>query len=741
MSGKFLSVKSSSLFKSAVIALAALFFLAPQTLYAAEGAAEAGPDLTMRMTTLVIQFGLILFAARVGGWIFERIGMPGVLGELCTGIVIGPSLLGKLPLPGFDQGLFFLAKSVQCGTTPVSPELYGICTFASVVLLFLVGIETDLKVLFRYALAGGLVGLGGVVVSFVVGDFIGMKMLPMITGGSYGFMDPACIFLGVMSTATSVSITARILSEKKKMDSAEGVTTIAAAVIDDVLGIVVLAIAMGLVDSKTGGGQINWGEIGLIALRSIGIWLGATAVGLLCAHYISRFLKVFEDKAQIATMALGLAMVISGLFEEAGLAMIIGAYVLGLSLSRTDICEVIREHLQPIYRFMVPVFFVVMGMMVDLTALKSRSVLIFGAVYTVGAIFAKLVGCGLPTFLCKFNGRGALRVGLGMIPRGEVALIVAGVGLSKGLITPEIFGVSIMMTLITTVLPPPLLVSAFKSPKSGLRKGADQAAATPEVTYNFPTPEVTFLLGNYLMESFREEGFFVHVFNIKDGIYQVRKDAMAINIIRSKQSITFKCSPEEIPFVRTAMTEVVVRMEQTMKALQHPLDADKLLATPESNEERRIARNSRMRHYLSVANMIPSLEAETKTDAIAELVNHLAKNGVIKDREAAMTAILEREDTMSTGLRHGLACPHARTTEVKDLVSVIALVPNGIDFDSLDGTPTKVIQLVLSPKDSAAPYMEFMASMSGVYRDNGVETLLKCRTAESMYKELCDRLA
>ncbi|NLF85016.1 MAG: cation:proton antiporter, partial [Lentisphaerae bacterium] len=323
--------------------------LAPAALLAATGGGEPEmPALAERMMLLVIQLGVILFAARIGGNLFERLRLPGVLGELCIGILIGPSLLGGIPIPwaeGFGQGLFHVSPLLGAGNTPVSPELYGICTLASVVLLFMVGLETDLKLLVRYALAGGLVGLGGVISSFAVGALLGMWLLPSIMGGRhFSFLDPACIFLGVMSTATSVSITARILSEKRKLDSPEGVTILAGAVIDDVLGIVVLAIGMGVIGASGGGGAIDWGHIGWIAFKSLGIWLGATAVGILFAREIGRALKGAGGKAQIAILSLGLALIVAGLFEEAQLAMIIGAYVLGLSLSRTDISQVIREH-------------------------------------------------------------------------------------------------------------------------------------------------------------------------------------------------------------------------------------------------------------------------------------------------------------------------------------------------------------------------------------------------------------
>lgn len=738
------SLKSFS-FRSLFAVLPVFLLLFPLSASAAEAGSEPA-GMNERMMTLVIQLGIILFAARAGGRLFEKLGMPAVLGELCTGILIGPSCLGTIPVPGFDHGIFYVAESVKCGPLPVSPELYGICTLASVTLLFLVGVETNLKLLFRYALAGGLVGLGGVVFSFAFGDILGIFMLPRLMEGSFGFFHPACIFLGVMSTATSVSITARILSEKKKLDSPEGVTILAGAVIDDVLGIIMLAIGTGIVAAQNKGGTVDWSGIGWVSAKAIGVWLAATAIGLICSHYISRFLKnCFSDKAQIATMALGFAMIIAGLFEEAQLAMIIGAYVLGLSLSRTDISQVIREHLQPIYMFLVPVFFVVMGMLVDLSAFKSPQVLIFGAVYTVGAILAKMVGCGLPTLLCKFNLRGAVRVGIGMVPRGEVALIVAGLGLSQGLISKDIFGVAVLMTLITTVLPPPLIVRAFKSPKSGLRKSALKTDdETPDIVFTFDNAESTRLVTNALLETFDQEGFFVHSLNIKDGVYQVLKENKVINIHASEdaRSVRFRCSSSEVHFVRTVMREVIANLEQTIKALRRPLDTELLLLNPQQGDAaaRRHARNSRMRKYLNADCMIPDFKAKDKEDAIRQLVKRLVWLGKISDEDSAFNAVMAREQSMSTGLRHGFACPHARTPLVNDIVCIIAIAPDGIEFNSADGKPAKIIQLILSPTNTPAPYMEFMAAMSSIYDAEEREALLKCRSARDLLSEFHSKL-
>ena len=193
--------------------------------------------ITGAMANLVFQIGIIIFAVRFIGKLFKKIKVPTVLGELLIGIVIGPFALGAIPLPGFPHGIFPLNSAALA----VSPELYSFSTVASIILLFASGLETDLKLFLKYSLAGGVIGIGGVVFSFVFGDLVGVWLLHA------NFLDVRCLFLGIMSTATSVGITARILSDKKKMDSPEGVTILASAVFDDVLGIILLAVILGVV--------------------------------------------------------------------------------------------------------------------------------------------------------------------------------------------------------------------------------------------------------------------------------------------------------------------------------------------------------------------------------------------------------------------------------------------------------------------------------------------------------------
>ncbi len=488
----------------------------------------SGHSITHLMMILILQLGVIIIAAKMGGFLFQRfLKMPSVLGELASGMLIGPYALGgMIDLPSI--GFLF----AEHDGLAASAELYGIATLASIILLFLAGLETDLSAFLRYSVVGSFVGLGGLVFSFMLGDLCAV-LWP--GNGIDSFMDPAALFLGVISVATSVGITARILAEKKKMASPEGVTILAGAVFDDVFGIVTLAIVMGMAKVSMEGGTVNWGQIGFIALKAIGFFVVVTALGLTFARKITAAIKQFRSREIMVATCFGLGLMLAGLAEMAGLAMIIGAYIMGLALSRTDLAHEIENHLQGVYNLMVPIFFCVMGMMVDFAAMKP--VLAFGAVYSLFAVFSKVVGCGLPAYLMRFNLRGSLRIGLGMLPRGEVALIVAGIGLAAGIIDQGVFGVSIMMTVITTMLAPPLLVKSFEG-GSGIRRELERGGENIEtIELDLPSHDIAEFLLNRFIGALQQEEFFVHNLHTDTPTYRVLKDDIAFTLVQDDSKL------------------------------------------------------------------------------------------------------------------------------------------------------------------------------------------------------------
>jgi Kef-type K+ transport system membrane component KefB len=508
------------------------------------------------MTVLVLQLAMIIICARLGGFLFQRfLKLPSVLGELVSGMIIGPYALGaRIPLPGI--GPLFATQTIGL---PVSSELYAIATVASIVLLFLSGLETDLRTFLRYSVVGSIVGLGGLFFSFILGDLCAVWF-----GLAPSFMHPTALFLGTISTATSVGITARILTEKHKMSSPEGVTILAGAVIDDVLGIVVLAIVVGMAKVAQSGETMEWAHIGIIAAKALSFWLVCTALGLLLARRLTGSLKRLGSPEVIVSVSLGLAMLLAGLSEMAGLAMIIGAYIMGLSLSRTDVVQELQNRLQGVYDMLVPIFFCVMGMLVDFSSM--RHALVFGLIYSLVAIFAKIIGCGVPAYLTQFNFRGSLRIGLGMLPRGEVALIVAGIGLSSQAIGQDIFGVAILMTMITTMVAPPLLVRSFRG-ESGL-KDHIQAAEEKEETFSleFPSTDIAEFLMQRLVRAFQREEFFVNRLHLEIEAWQVRKDDLSFTLTRADGHINVSVPADQQYVARLMVFEELLSLSDLLEA-------------------------------------------------------------------------------------------------------------------------------------------------------------------------------
>ena len=720
------------------------------------------------MMFLVLQIGVIIFAARVGGAIASCMKLPSILGELAAGIVIGPWALGGI---GFGDGLFAgglfhganlreIAKTTGHAFDATSPALYGIATLASVILLFLSGLETNLKLFLRYSFVGLMVGLGGVIVSFVFGDLCAVYLLPeFFEHFSYlkgiplaeAMTKEAPLYMGIMSTATSVGITARILSEKKQMDSEEGVTIMAGAVIDDVLGLIVLAIGNGIIVAnhavaKAGAaaGAMDWGAIGLVALKAFGVWLGATAIGLLAARWIAKFLKAaFKSPVVIATMAFGLALVLAGFFEFMGLAMIIGAYVMGLALSRTDLKHPIQEMLTPVYTFLVPVFFCSMGMMVDISALCSKPVLIFGGIYTALAVLAKVIGCAFPSLFCGFNLLGSLRIGAGMVPRGEVALIIAGLGLSSGFLTQEIFGIGILMTLVTTVVAPPALVGLFAVKSKGVRHPKQSHTNSRPVVFELSSPDVAALMLDKLVAEFREEGFFTSLLSKEDNIWEIAMDDVELSVERDGNVIKFTCTPAEETIVMTVWMEVASEMNSLARQISKPIrreDVDQML------KEEPVAHkhHSGVGRHLQSFVMLPKFKASSKQEAIEKMIAAIAEAcpNQVKDVKEATNAVLRREASMPTGLDHGIAVPHGRSSSVEGIVGAVAILDNEgtangciPDYETIDNSPLSIIVLTLANDSTQTPYLQLMAFISRALRaDNGYLDLLRCTNESEMRK-------
>lgn len=520
--------------------------------------------MTHEMMMLALQVGVILVATKLSGWFFSRkLHQSKVLGELVAGMIVGPYLLGALPLGSLGP----LFPPLE-GTIPVSAELYGIATIGSIFLLFSSGLETDLPTFLRFSGKASVVGFGGVIASFFLGAGVTVLLHPAV----HSLMEPEALFLGTVCTATSIGITARILGETGKVSTPEGVTILGAAVLDDVISIVLLSVVVGISAMEMEGGAIAWAGIGIVALKAVGFWIVCMVVGIVCAPYLTRTLKRFESLSLIAEISFGIALLLAGLSEMAGLAMIIGAYITGLSFSQTDVAGEIIERVKAVGEYFIPIFFAVMGMMVDFGVMAS--VLGFGILFSVLAFVGKLIGCGVPSLFIGFNVRGAFRIGAGMLPRGEVTLIVAGIGLASGAIGADMFGVAVMTMLLASLASPPLLVQAFKG-GTGYTKELAQTQESDMVTIEleFPSERAAEYVRRSLSDAFRSEGFFVRTIEGSIRSWQIRKEDMVFIMRRRASQLQISTKRQYEDFIRLMMLETLVDFQDfvdSLKSMEKP---------------------------------------------------------------------------------------------------------------------------------------------------------------------------
>jgi Kef-type K+ transport system membrane component KefB len=398
--------------------------------------------------TVLIGVAVMLVAAKICGEIFERLKQPGVLGELCAGIVIG-----NLVLFGFTG-----AEPLKTNETIAALAELGV-----IILLFEVGLESDLKEMIEVGWSSLLVAVVGVVAPFFLGWAVSAYFIPDESRLVH-------IFIGATLCATSVGITARVFTDLGKLATREARIILGAAVIDDVLGLLILATVAGAIRAAASGGALALVDVGVIAGKSLLFLIAAIAIGHFLMPRVLRGAGKLETRGVLLTLAISFCLFLAWAASMVELAPIVGAFAAGLILDevhyrpkggRTE--RDLHDLLQPVSTVLVPIFFVLMGLKVDLRLFARLDILGFAALLTIAAIAGKQV-CGLAVL---DRGVNRVAVGLGMIPRGEVGLIFAGIGAtlmlpaSNGMPEPVVnaatFGAVVIMVIITTLVTPPSL--------------------------------------------------------------------------------------------------------------------------------------------------------------------------------------------------------------------------------------------------------------------------------------------
>ncbi len=389
----------------------------------------------------VVAIGIIIAAAKVGGYISFKLGFPSVLGELAAGVILGPSVLNMLHWAPFTDK--------HLGET-----IAHIAEFGVLLLMFIAGLDLHLSDLAKYRKVSAFAGTLGVLLPLGMG--YGMAR-------AFSFDVQSALFTGLILAATSVSISAQTLMEMKVLRSRVGISLLGAAVFDDILVVLGLSIFVALAFGSAGG----WLSIVWIALRML-LYMGiAAAVGTAFLPRLSRI----ADNLPISQGLMAFVLIVTLFYAWSaevlgGMAAITGAFLAGLLFARSPVKEHIEAGASTLaYSFFVPVFFVSVGLAANARLLTSESLWLLLAMICV-AVISKVLGSGLGARLAGFANREALQLGAGMTSRGEVGLIVANVGISEGLISPDIFSVIVGVVIVTTLLTPAMLRSLFAESKA-----------------------------------------------------------------------------------------------------------------------------------------------------------------------------------------------------------------------------------------------------------------------------------
>ena len=400
---------------------------------------------------MLLLLAVVLVSAKGAGALSSRLGQPAVFGEILVGLLLGPTGLNLL-----GMGIFQPIAATEASPLPLGALLHDLASVGVILLMFVAGMETDLTEMRRVGKVAFSAAAGGVVLPFILG---------IVGGRSFGFSWVESIFIGTVLTATSVSISAQTLMELGALRSREGTAILGAAVIDDVMGIVILSLVIALTGASGGeGSPTGAGSILLVCLRMALFF----TVGWLLGH---RFLERLTARirrlpASQALMAfvLFVAFVYAFGAEYVGrVAAITGSYMAGLLFAQTRFKAEIDRGIHPItYSLFVPIFFVDIGLQADGRGIfESWRMALFCGVVVLAAILGKVVGCWALAALSGFTARQSYRVGVGMISRGEVGLIIAGYGLASGVISRDIFSIMVVMVLVTTMITPLWLRGAF----------------------------------------------------------------------------------------------------------------------------------------------------------------------------------------------------------------------------------------------------------------------------------------
>jgi Kef-type K+ transport system membrane component KefB len=390
---------------------------------------------------IIITLSILLFAAKLFAELFHRIKMPVVLGELLAGIIVGPYALGGI-IPIYNgEPLVVLDETIR-----------HIGEISAIVILFIAGLEITPREFLKGGAASFTVGSLGVIVPFFVGYYVFTTII--------GLEAIQSMLIATALTATSIAISIQVLTELGKMKSKESRLILGAAIVDDILAIAALSVVTTMV--QTGNITPNLIDITFLILKILGLFAVVLVGAILIVPRILHVERLWRSEGSVEGITTAVFFGAAGIAAIVGLSPIVGAFSIGMAVASTRVIKQIEEYVSKLGIIFAPLFFAIIGAQVDLRGINLNILYLAGVIIAV-AIITKLVGCGLPAMIfLQGNKSRAMKVGIGMISRGEVGLIVAGVGVSAGALTTDIYTSVIIMVAVTTIITPIWLKMAYR---------------------------------------------------------------------------------------------------------------------------------------------------------------------------------------------------------------------------------------------------------------------------------------
>jgi Kef-type K+ transport system membrane component KefB len=387
---------------------------------------------------IVLTLGILLFASKIFAELFHRIQMPVVLGELLAGIIVGPFAFGSLPF--FDgKPLVVLDETVR-----------HIGELSAIVILFIAGLEITPREFLKGGASSFTVGSVGVIVPFFVGYFVFI---------AFGLKTLESLLVSTALTATSIAISIQVLTELGKMQSKEARLILGAAIVDDILAIAALSVVTTMV--QTGNTTPDIINITILVLKILGLFAALLIGSVLIVPRILHGEKLWKSKGSVEGITTASFFGAAGMSAFMGLSPIVGAFAVGMAVASTKIIKRVEEYVEKLQIIFAPLFFAIIGAQVDLRGVNINVLFLSGVIVSI-AIITKLIGCGIPSMIFLKDKSKAMRVGIGMISRGEVGLIVAGVGVTSGALSTDIYTAVIIMVAVTTIVTPIWLKKSYK---------------------------------------------------------------------------------------------------------------------------------------------------------------------------------------------------------------------------------------------------------------------------------------